>query len=125
MPEFYEDAGSLPDLPTYLVANEFFDALPIRQFVRTNDGWSEKMVGLENGELAFGLSPAAQLDLLAHRLENTKPDDIVEHCIALPGITHTIGQRIERFGGIGLIIDYGDWNSTGNTFQALQAPPKN
>jgi SAM-dependent MidA family methyltransferase len=53
----------LPDAPTILIANEFFDALPIRQFVRTATGWAERMIGLgDDGRLAFGLMPLKDAD---------------------------------------------------------------
>ncbi|MBN9021046.1 MAG: SAM-dependent methyltransferase, partial [Rhizobiales bacterium] len=49
---------TLPAAPAIIVANEFFDALPIRQYVRTGTGWAERMVGLDGeGRLAFGPRP--------------------------------------------------------------------
>ncbi|SFR34756.1 SAM-dependent methyltransferase, MidA family [Yoonia tamlensis] len=118
---WHNDATTLPDQPLWLVANEFFDALPIRQFVRDADGWRERMVGVSDGALMLGLSAAAPIDLLAHRLDDTKDGDLVEHCTALPGIVQQLSDKIERFGGAGLIIDYGDWVSLGDTLQALCA----
>ena len=44
---FHDHPASLPDLPTYLIANEFFDALPIRQFQRAKIGWHERMIIVE------------------------------------------------------------------------------
>ena len=53
---WHADVAALPPGPLILIANEFFDALPIRQYVRTPAGWAERMVGLdEDGRLAFGL----------------------------------------------------------------------
>jgi len=53
----------VPEAPTILVANEFFDALPIRQFLRTAAGWAERMIGLgDDGMLAFGLMPLKGAD---------------------------------------------------------------
>ncbi len=48
---------SLADRPLFLLANEFFDALPVRQYVKTERGWCERMVMAQNGELAFALAP--------------------------------------------------------------------
>ena len=48
--------GELPDQPLFLLANEFFDALPIQQFQRDGANWRQRMVGLRDGQLAFGLS---------------------------------------------------------------------
>jgi len=70
----------LPDAPLFLVANEFLDALPIRQFQRDGAGWREVMVGLEKGLLVPGLSDPAPLAALDHRLDDTAPGQIVETC---------------------------------------------
>ena len=118
---WHDTVTTLPDAPLYLIANEFFDALPIRQFVRSGDGWREKMVGVTDGALAFGLSAAAPIATVAHRLDDTTDGDLVELCPALPVITETIGAQIEKTGGCALIIDYGDWVSLGDTLQALKS----
>ncbi len=119
--QVHDRADTLPDAPLFLVANEFFDALPIRQFQRDGTGWRERMIGLtDDAALTFGLSAAAPLAMLDHRLADTKDGDLVEHCPALPGIVSEIGQRIAAHGGTALIIDYGDWGSQGDTLQALR-----
>ncbi|MEY2961040.1 MAG: hypothetical protein RLZ60_870 [Pseudomonadota bacterium] len=119
-PTFHADVSMLPDAPLFLVANEFFDALPVRQFQRDGTGWRERMVGLDGDTLTMGLSAAAPLALLEHRLADTKDGDIVEVCPALPAIMGQIGERIGTHGGAALIIDYGDWRSQGDTLQALR-----
>lgn len=116
---WHDRIDTLPDAPLLLVANEFFDALPIRQFVRAGAGWRERMVGAQDGHLCFGLSDAAPLALLAPRLDDTQDGDLVEHCPALPGIVAAIAGRIAAHGGAALVIDYGDWQSLGDTLQAL------
>ena len=117
---WHDDITGLPEVPLYLVANEFFDALPIRQFQRDPKGWREVQVGAGSAGLHPGLSDPAPLALLDHRLDDTKDGDIVEHCPALAGIVGQIGQRIANHGGAALIVDYGDWRSLGDTFQALK-----
>ena len=122
---WHRDVSTLPDdRPLFLVANEFFDALPIRQFTRDPNGWREHMVGLSDGALTLGLSSPAPIDALEHRLGDTQPGDIVELCPALPGIAAELGQRIAAHGGAALIVDYGDWRSLGDTLQAIQAHEK-
>lgn len=116
---WHDHIDSLPDAPLLLVANEFFDALPIRQFIRAGQGWRERVVGAQDGQLAFGLSDAAPLAQLAHRLADTKDGDLVEYCPALAGIVGAMTQRICAHGGAALIVDYGDWQSLGDTLQAL------
>jgi len=116
---WHDSIATLPDAPLYLIANEFFDALPIRQFKRSGDGWSEMMVSVTDGKLQPGLSEAVPLALLEQRLIDTAEGDIVEVCPALPAIVATLGATIANRGGAALIIDYGDWQSQGDTFQAL------
>ncbi|WP_238368011.1 class I SAM-dependent methyltransferase [Mesobacterium pallidum] len=121
-PTWHDSVDTLPeDAPLLLVANEFFDALPIRQFQRDGDGWRERHVGLDGTTLTLGLGPAAPRPELAARLEDTTDGDIVETCPAAAPITSAIAQRIATQGGAALIIDYGDWTSLGDTFQALRA----
>ncbi|SMX31733.1 class I SAM-dependent methyltransferase [Actibacterium lipolyticum] len=116
-----DDVSQLPDAPLYLVANEFFDALPIRQFHRDINGWREVQVTLSDGILAKGLSAPAPIAALDHRLDDTNPGDIVELCPSATAIVEQIAERIEGNGGVALFIDYGDWRSLGDTFQALKA----
>jgi len=110
----------LPDAPLYLLANEFFDALPIRQFTRHAQGWCETMVGLTNGALSLGRSEPLQIAALQTRLTGTAPNDVVELCAAAAPIMAAIGTRIATHGGLAIIIDYGGWISRGDTFQALR-----
>lgn len=120
-PDWADGAADLPEAPLFLVANEFFDALPIRQFIRAGDGWVERRVGLENGALAFGRGDAGPVPALDHRLGDTADGDLVELCPAAAPITTEIAGRIARHGGAALIVDYGDWRSLGDTLQALKA----
>lgn len=119
--QWLEDVTQLPQSPLFLIANEFFDALPIRQFTRDTAGWREHLVGLTDGRLSFGLSAAAPLAMLNHRLNDTEPGDIVEVCPAAPVIIEQIAQRIAAHGGAAILIDYGNWRSNGDTLQALRA----
>ncbi|MDO6728427.1 SAM-dependent methyltransferase [Marinovum sp. 2_MG-2023] len=113
-------AEDLPQAPLWLVANEFFDALPVRQFQRSGTAWCERRVGAKGDDLILGLAGAAPVPALAHRLEDTRDGDIVEIAPALPGVMSAIGQRIADHGGAALIVDYGDWRSLGDTVQALE-----
>ncbi len=114
-----EGIDNLPDTPIFLVANEFFDALPIQQYQRNPNGWSERRISASEG-FAFGLTEPRQVAALAHRLEDTKPGDIVEICPQAGPILEAISRRIEAHGGGAIIVDYGDWRSLGDTFQAVQ-----
>jgi SAM-dependent MidA family methyltransferase len=118
--QWAEGIDALPDMPVFLLANEFFDALPIRQFQRHAEGWQERLVGTAEGRLAFGLSTPTRMAALEHRLADTAPGDVVETCAPAQAIVAGVADRIERFGGAALLIDYGDWHSRGDTLQALR-----
>ena len=110
------------DAPLYLIANEFFDALPIRQFERTGPAWRERLIGLDDKRaLSFGLSDPLSPEFLDHRIADTLDGDIVEVSPAAQDIARQTARRIQRHGGLALIIDYGGWRSLGDTFQALQS----
>lgn len=117
---WHDSITALPDLPLFLVANEFFDALPIRQAVRDGAAWRERVVGLRDGALCMGLSDPTPLPQLAHRLEDTKDGNIVEFSPGAEAIAAEIGTRIATLGGVALIIDYGDSRSLGDTLQAVR-----
>lgn len=119
-PQFHDSADTLPDAPLFVVANEFFDALPVRQFLRVDTGWRERMVGVQDGQLAYGLGPVTALAALEHRLADTGPGQMVETCAPAGAAIAALAQRITQHGGIALIVDYGDWRSRGDTFQALR-----
>jgi SAM-dependent MidA family methyltransferase len=118
---WHDRVEDLPALPLFLVANEFFDALPIRQMQRSGAGWRERCVGLRDGALVLGLGAPMRVPQLGHRLEDTRDGDIVEFSPAAQAIAATLGRHIARQGGAALIVDYGDWRSLGDTFQALRA----
>ncbi|MDO9524662.1 MAG: SAM-dependent methyltransferase, partial [Gemmobacter sp.] len=111
----------LPDSALFILANEFFDALPIRQFTRHPDGWCETMVGLDGDRVVLGRSAPANLASLSGRLADTVPGDVVETCPAGIPVVTAIASRIATQGGAAMVIDYGGWRSKGDTFQALRA----
>ena len=116
---WHATADELPDLPLWLIANEFFDALPIRQFRRDPGGWREVVVGLTGDRLAPGLTDPAPLAALDHRLADTEPGEVVEICPGAAPVMAGIATRITRHGGAAVIVDYGGWGSRGDTFQAV------
>lgn len=123
--QWHATVADLPDLPLFVVANEFFDALPIRQFVRQGPGWAERQVALVPRDesarsLGFGLSAAMPRDCLSGRLADTIDGDIVETCGPAAPIVELIATGIATRGGAALIVDYGDWRSRGDTFQAMR-----
>ncbi|MGI9389835.1 MAG: class I SAM-dependent methyltransferase [Boseongicola sp.] len=117
----HDTLESIPAGPFFLVANEFFDALPIRQFVRDGDSWRERVVGLDdNNKLSFGLSDVTDPEFLRSRLEDTSAGDLVEYSLQAEMIADKIGRRICRDNGVAMIMDYGNWRSLGDTLQAIR-----
>jgi len=119
-PQWIDSITDLPEQPTFLIANEFFDALPIRQFVREGTRWRERQVGVQEGALAFGLGPAQVQPAFAQRLQDTQNGDLIEDCAAAAPILTTLATRIATHGGAALVFDYGDWRSLGDTLQAVR-----
>ena len=119
-----DSIAALPEGPLFLLANEFFDALPVRQFLRVGDAWAERVVGLQDGALSFGLTEPAAQAALSHRLDDTAEGDLVETCSPALGISEEIGRRIAAHGGAALVVDYGSARSLGDTFQALRRHEK-
>lgn len=122
---WHDDTTTLPALPTLIVANEFFDALPIHQFQKTENGWDEIFVDADGDKLAFTtqptddtpLSPALQA-CLPTQLLNT---DVVEACPAGEAAMAALATHIATHGGAALIIDYGHAEAgAGDSFQALE-----
>ncbi len=114
-----DSVDNLPALPLFLLANEFFDALPIRQFVRRGAGWAERRIGARDGALGFGLSAPLPVAALDHRLEDTTEGDIVEHSPMSGTIMYSIANLVAEKGGAVIAVDYGGWRSLGDTLQAL------
>ncbi|HEV2549338.1 MAG TPA: SAM-dependent methyltransferase [Stellaceae bacterium] len=124
-PVWHDDLTRLPDGPLILIANEFLDALPIRQFVRGASGWHERRVVLaEDGErLAFAVDSAPSLApaLAPPALQSAPPGSIWEICPAATTMGATPGARLKGQGGVALFIDYGYVaNAGGDTLQALK-----
>lgn len=118
---WHDRIADLPQAPLFLLANEFFDALPIRQFVRAGPGWRERVVTLApDGRLAPALTAPAPLGELAGRIGDTQDGNVVELCPAAGPIAAEIAARIARHGGAAIIVDYGGWHSLGDTFQAVR-----
>jgi len=120
---WHEDLSTLPeDAPILLVANEFLDALPVRQLVKTPQGWRERMVGLDDGRfvpVAGGLPMDAAVPPAWREAE---AGAIVETSPAISAAMGEIGARLAAQGGAALVIDYGYApRQMGSTLQALRA----
>lgn len=118
---WHRDLADVPEGPAILVANEFLDALPVRQFVMTERGWRERVIGVADGALAFGLAPdpvppAAIPDVL----RAASPGAVCEVRPACAGLAAQLAARTAPLAG--LFIDYGHGASAhGETLQAVKA----
>jgi NADH dehydrogenase [ubiquinone] 1 alpha subcomplex assembly factor 7 len=121
---------AIPSAYNVILANEFFDCLPIRQFVRTRipDNplrWRERLLGVESDGLRFGLAQEALPDeaLLPPRSHAAPEGSVAEIAPALPAWIDLIAARLHANPGRMLIIDYGG-DGMGDTLQALKAHGK-
>ena len=115
---WHRQLADVPEGPAIILANEFFDALPVRHYVNMPRGWCERLVGLDdNGQLTFGASanPEPSLQISAPLGE------ILEIGAQSQLMMREIGQRLQRQRGAALAIDYGYAETAlGETFQALK-----
>ena len=122
-PEWFARIEDLPAGPLFIVGNELFDALPIRQFVKTASGWRERVVGLNDaGELAFFAGYGAPDDTVLPPDAPVAPEGaIFEWAPAREALMELIAERLKQQGGAGLFIDYGfERSATGDTLQAVK-----
>ena len=119
---FHHDLSTIPMYgPVLIVGNEFLDALPVRQLVRTPDGWRERMVSCE-GERFIPVAGMQPMDAAVPEARREAPDGtIIETCPGAAATVFEIAGRLLEQGGAALLIDYGhDMLHDGSTLQALR-----
>ena len=118
---WHDDLGTVPDdCPLLVVANEFFDALPIRQIVRGAGSWHERLVGLAGGRFQPGAGPRIGSELIPPHLRHAPVGTVIETSPASVAVVRALAQRLATRGGAALIVDYGhDRTSAGETLQAV------
>ena len=110
------DTQEWPKGPTLFLANEFFDALPIRQFEKMENTWKERCIGLDGERLSF------QLQDTTHPPQGFPENgSFYEYAPALPHWGKHIAQHLGHYGGAALLIDYGYDGNTSylDTLQAI------
>lgn len=120
--EWLDHVDALPDSKTLLIANEFFDALPIKQYVMTDAGMRERRVTWNDtlGVFEFVLVEAGLV--LAKSGHTIPTGTVMEHSPASRSIMRTLASHIRDHGGAGIIIDYGYLGEAHHdTLQALKA----
>lgn len=126
MPAWRDTFDEVGDGPLIVLGNEFFDALPVRQYVRADDGWRERLVGLndEGDGLEYVLSEdKADTSAIPEDLRDaTPPGGIFEDQSASRAVMAAVAKRVVEHGGAALFIDYGhEAHAIGETLQAVKS----
>jgi NADH dehydrogenase [ubiquinone] 1 alpha subcomplex assembly factor 7 len=109
---WHDTVASLPAMPCFIIANEFFDALPIQQFENRAGRWFQRSVGYSDGALKMGLVPSAPM---------VGEEGFYEVSPVSKAIAEDVGAHIAKHGGTALVIDYGHLKTAvGDTLQALR-----
>ena len=119
---WHEHIDEVPDGPSVIFANEYFDVLPIHQVVKRKTGWHERTVEIDDeGKLAFGAAPqpVPRFEVLLPPLVRAAPVGAVFEWRP-DNEMMKIATRVRDQDGAALIIDYGHLRSdAGDTFQAI------
>lgn len=124
-PVFWQKSlSAAPREQAIIIGNEFLDALPVHQLVRTGDGWNEREICVErDGRLGFsvGAEHSPLGDLLDPVVARAPKGSIAELSPKVRTMGRAIGKRVARYGGAALLIDYGHAvPGAGDTLQALR-----
>ncbi len=123
---WHDDLSAVPmQGPILLVANEFLDALPVRQLVMTDEGWRERMVGFHDGRF-LPVAGQMPMDLAVPEARRLAPaGTIIETCPGAAATIYEVAGRLGEQGGAALFFDYGhDVIRDGSTLQAVRAHRK-
>ncbi|GAB4163092.1 MAG: class I SAM-dependent methyltransferase [Rickettsiaceae bacterium] len=109
--KWIESFDSLPQLPTIIIANEFFDALPIKQFIKIKDTWFESVLITDpvDGQIKYDrieVHKNLQMQLKADH-KQAKDGAVIEESVESLEITRVLSKYIFDYRGAALIIDYG------------------
>ena len=118
-PIWLDDLTELPRGPTIVIANEFFDALPVEQFVHRADGWHRRLVALD-GNNRLTLIESKDIVRLDIALDGSSDGAIVEMSPAGQAVAFEIGGRFRDHPGHALILDFGRKGNIGESLQALR-----
>jgi NADH dehydrogenase [ubiquinone] 1 alpha subcomplex assembly factor 7 len=122
----HHDLSTLPqDIPILLVANEFLDALPVRQLVMTAKGWRERMVAAD-GDRFLCVAGELPMDVAVPRdRRDAEEGTIIETCPGAAAAVSEIAARLGAQGGAAVFVDYGHSEMrSGSTLQAVRAHHK-
>ena len=122
---WHAEFETVPRGPMLLIANEFFDALPVRQFVQTKEGWRERRVDRATDGTGFrfvlATEPMQDEDIIPPVLRSSPPGTLVEIAAERTRLTASIAKRLSAESGAALILDYGPSRTgPGETLQAVR-----
>jgi len=120
---WHDDLDAVPHGPQIILANEFLDALPVRQFQRTPNGWSERVITADPTQaLTFSTMLADNAPIPIPLAVTAEIGAIFERSDAVTAAVAAMSQRITAHGGAALLIDYGHTASAlGETLQAVKS----
>ncbi|WP_425506010.1 class I SAM-dependent methyltransferase [Sphingomonas jinjuensis] len=119
---WHDSIDTLPDdVALIVVANEFFDALPIRQLVRRSDGWHERLVACQDTLFLPVVGKSVPDEVIPEPLRDAAAGAILEVSTAVVTTVRGLAGRLARQGGAMLAIDYGhEGPALGETLQAVR-----
>ena len=120
--QFHPDLANVPfEGPILLVANEFLDALPLRQLIRTADGWREVLVASDRERLV-GVPGDRPMDAAVPESRRGESEGtLIETSPAAASVIYEVAGRLAQQGGAALFVDYGHAEErSGSTFQAVR-----
>jgi SAM-dependent MidA family methyltransferase len=119
---WHHDLDDLPeDGPVLAVANEFFDALPVRQLIATATGWRERLVAVNGDRFVPAAGAPVPATAVPEPVRAAPPGTVLETSPASLAYARRLAGRINMHGGAGLIVDYGhDRLCAGETLQAVR-----
>ena len=120
--QWIQHVTDLPERPCFIIANEFFDALPIRQFMYEDD-WQERFVGLKEEAFVFTSEPCDFPNAsLTTQLPDPQRGDILEYSASAMDAMQTISTHLAQYGGMMIAIDYGYMEQAyGDSLQAVKS----
>lgn len=119
---FHDDVTTLPDdRPMLIVANEFFDALPIHQLVKGTEHWHERRIACQDTLFLPVTGKRIPEEVVAEALRDAPLGSVIETSPASVAIARVLAERVVKQGGTALIVDYGyDGPAIGETLQAVK-----
>lgn len=119
---FHDDVTTLPaDRPLLIVANEFFDALPVYQIIKAGDGWRERRLACQDTLFLPVSGKLIPADAIPETVRDAPTGSVIESCPAAVAVVRALAQKLAAQGGAATIIDYGyDGPALGETLQAVK-----